>query len=152
MLIGNIIKLAGFFCYALVPQIIRILCFDDPIAPSKLHNTSLLNGFRGLAALALFNPLSGLLCRCSTCRRKDVHPWLIQLPVFRLVSSRQLAVLVFFLVAGYALSYRPLQKLSQLDDSTSQKCLYSGASASVFRRFSGCISPALLLTFMTAFV
>jgi Acyltransferase family len=151
MPMGNIIKLPGCFCYIFVPQIIRTLCFDDRIAPPKLHKTSWLDGFRGLAALAVFN-LHFLVYYADVrpAGGKNIHPWLFQLSVFRLFYSGQLAALVFSLAAGYAISYRSPQLMSRPDDSASQKSLYSGLSASVFRRFFQFYLPCLAITFMAA--
>jgi hypothetical protein len=59
--------------------------------------------------------------------------WLFQAPIFRLFHLETPAVAVFFLVTGYAISYRSLQLMSRLTDPASRKSLYSGLLASVFR-------------------
>jgi peptidoglycan/LPS O-acetylase OafA/YrhL len=145
------IRVPSRFCYAFVPQLIRTLFFNDPIPPAKLHHTSWLDGFRGLAALAVFNlHFFVYFADVRPPGGQNVHPWLFQLPILRLFYSGTLAVLVFFLVAGYAISYRSLQLMSRPTDPTSQKSLYSGLSASVFRRFFRLYLPCLAITFMTA--
>jgi hypothetical protein len=53
--IKKFIRIPSRFCYAFVPQLIRTLFFNDPVPPAKLHHTSWLDGFRGLAALAVCN-------------------------------------------------------------------------------------------------
>jgi hypothetical protein len=69
---GKVLTLPGRFCDAFVPQIIRTLFFHNPIAPPKVHSNSWLDGFRRLAALAVFNPhFSCLLRRCSTSRKES---------------------------------------------------------------------------------
>ena len=145
------IRVPSRFCYAFVPQLIRTLIFNDPIPPAKMHHTSWLDGFRGLAALAVFNlHFFVYYADVRPPGGHNVHPWLFQLPILRLFYSGSLAVLVFFLVAGYAISYRSLQLMSRPTDPTSQKSLYSGLSASVFRRFFRLYLPCLAITFMTA--
>ena len=52
---NTLIRALSRFCYAFVPQVIRTPFFHDRIPPAKQHHTSWLDGFRGLAALAVFN-------------------------------------------------------------------------------------------------
>jgi peptidoglycan/LPS O-acetylase OafA/YrhL len=144
------IRALSCFCYAFVPQVIRTLFFHDRVPPATQHHTSWLDGFRGLAALAVFNLHFFIYYADVTPGGKSVHPWFFQFPIFRLFYSGGLAVLVFFLVAGYAISYRSLQLMSLPTEPTSQKSLYSGLSASMFRRFFRLYLPCLVITFMTA--
>ena len=150
--IGGILTLPRRFCYAFVPQLLRSLLFHDTLPPAKMHTTSWLDGFRGLAAVAVYN-LHFFVYFTDTPTRygKDGnHPWIFQLPILRLAYSGSEAVLVFFLVAGYAISYRSLQLMSRHDDAASQKSLYMGLSASIFRRFFRLYLPCLVITLINA--
>ena len=66
-------------------------------------------------------------------KRSYAHPWLFQLPIFRLSNSGTLAVLVFFLVAGYTNSYRLLQLNVPPYRSSFTKVAIFRLSASVYR-------------------
>ncbi len=149
---GGTLTIVRRFGYAFVPQLLRSILFNDALPHAKIHTTSWLDGFRGLAALAVYN-LHFFVYYTDTKTpygEDDNHLWIFQLPILRLFYAGSEAVLVFFLVAGYAISYRSLQLMSRPDDAASQKSLYFGLSASIFRRFLRLYLPCLVITLISA--
>lgn len=76
----------------------------------------------------------------------DNNKWFMQLPGIRLVVSGHPQVSLFFVVSGYALSYKALKLARQgrLDE------VGSVLASSLFRRHSRLFMPAAAVTFFTA--
>jgi peptidoglycan/LPS O-acetylase OafA/YrhL len=80
------------------------------IRPAKLYPTSYLDGMRGVAAFFVY------LCHCAfqvynvwvSYGRRNTYNFM-QLPWIRLIYDGRGAVSLFFVISGYALSYRLLQ-------------------------------------------
>lgn len=104
----------------------------DMIRPAKLYPTSYLDGIRGLAALFVF------FCHFFYQPFNIAEGWgtgennyhLLKLPFIRLFYQGAPAVCVFFVISGYALSYRPLKFVR----SRSPADFSNAISSLVFRR------------------
>ncbi|KAH8888132.1 hypothetical protein GQ53DRAFT_768016 [Thozetella sp. PMI_491] len=124
-------------------------------------NTSSLDGLRGYAALAVMNyhilyayqsavfygyGLSHTAAlQCARPDDVDAHNrWLHQLPVVRLVYTGTWPISVFFVISGFALSYKPLAE-SQNSFSSS----VSATASSLLRRPFRLFGPPILATFVT---
>ena len=99
-----------------------------PNKQEKLHNTAYLDGMRGLAAFAVF------LCHLSYGTwdtghvygagepgEKSANTYLLQLPIIRLFYSGPPMVAIFFVISGYALSYKPLKQMRNRKRRRSQR-------------------------------
>ena len=118
----------------------------------ELHPSAWLDGLRGTAALfVVFHHTS----RAWFSDRAfagwgsggdNLNQYLIQLPILRIIVSGYPQIAIFFVISGYALSYKPM------------KLLHSGRSSefldslamSVFRRHTRLFLPAAGVMFCTA--
>ncbi|KAL0938994.1 hard surface induced protein [Colletotrichum truncatum] len=141
------IKYPKAFLLALVPSFLHP---SDPNKPPKpLHPTSWLDGLRGVAAFLVVCHHWSLLTftnRIHAGYGADAQPLFIQLPIIRLVVSGFWAVCVFFVISGFALSYKPLKLLKQkrvVDFAIA-------AASSAFRRYIRIFGPPMVTTFIIA--
>ncbi|KAG9254587.1 acyltransferase family-domain-containing protein [Emericellopsis atlantica] len=113
---------------------------------AKLHPTAYLDGIRGLAALFVY------FCHYSYQAFTVAEGWgcdvtnynLLKLPFLRLWYQGPAAVCVFFVISGYALSYRPLKLIRSHDMSG----LASTMGSLTFRRWFRLFIPPIISTFM----
>ncbi|KAK5946136.1 hypothetical protein PMZ80_000276 [Knufia obscura] len=129
---------------------------DHNVKQEKLHSTAYLDGMRGVAAFAVF------LCHLSYGTFDITHTWgagepgqpsenlyFLQLPIIRLFYSGPPMVAIFFVVSGYALSYKPLQQMRSRDFEG----LMGTVSSSLFRRalrlFLPCFASTLIVVCLT---
>lgn len=95
----------------LVPSFLQGRQAREQICPAKLAPTAYLDGIRGLAALFVF------FCHYFYQAFTIAKSWgtgadnyhFLKLPIVRLWYQGPPAVCVFFVISGYALSYRPLK-------------------------------------------
>ncbi|KAI1357304.1 acyltransferase family-domain-containing protein [Xylaria arbuscula] len=114
--------------------------------PSALHRqrpTAWLDGLRGVAAVFVVLHHMSLIWFSW-----DIHngwnTWndhFIQLPIIRLSISGPANVMLFFVISGYALSWKPLN-LIQISEHTK---MYQGLASSIFRRHSRLFLPAVII-------
>ncbi|CAK7204227.1 hypothetical protein SEUCBS139899_006981 [Sporothrix eucalyptigena] len=120
--------------------------------PKKLHPTAWLDGLRGVAAFFVVWHHASLLWFSWDIHR-GYHSensartnWLIQLPILRLVVSGPPHVAVFFVISGYALSYKPLRLSRQGRHTEAGEAIHS----SVFRRHTRLFLMPALISFIAA--
>ncbi|CAK7226425.1 hypothetical protein SCUCBS95973_006195 [Sporothrix curviconia] len=134
----------------LVPSFLQPV---DPNAPmKKMHPTAWLDGMRGMATFfVVWNHSSVAWFNWHIHNgygiNKDEH-WLIQLPFLRLIISGPPQVALFFVISGYALSYKPL-KLSRMGRFADA---YKAIASSSFRRWPRLFFMPIIITFITAFM
>ncbi|KAG6007041.1 hypothetical protein E4U21_006401 [Claviceps maximensis] len=95
----------------LVPSFLQGRLAREQLCPAKLAPTAYLDGIRGLAALFVF------FCHYFYQAFTIAKSWgtgednyhFLKLPIIRLWYQGPPAVCVFFVISGYALSYRPLK-------------------------------------------
>jgi len=114
----------------------------------KLLPTAHLDGMRGLAAFCVF------ICHMSYAvfvvtygfgqGEPGANPYLFQLPIIRLFYSGPPMVAIFFIISGYALSYKPLKQMR----SRQFEGLLHTLSSSVFRRGLRLYVPCFVSTFL----
>jgi len=116
----------------------------------KSHpDTRWIDGLRGLASVAV----------CMSHLLGGIHPdlyfsygdgisrsksWL-KLPIIRLFHSGDAAVAIFFLISGYAISFRPLRRAH----CQQRNALLSELGSSAFRRAGRLLLPTLAASFAT---
>lgn len=134
------------FLAFLVPSFLQGRHAREQICPAKLHPTAYLDGMRGLAALTVFFChffYQGLFIARSWGDGED--NWeIFKLPIIRLWYQGPAAVCVFFVISGYALSYRPtklIRKAAFGDFATTMSSL-------AFRRGIRLYLPTAISTLM----
>ena len=146
---SSVLKSVRRLTYAFVPQLPRTRIFDDPSPPSRIYPTSWLDGLRGLAALCVFNfhYLFAYGDMASKPWGDSKHRWLVELPIIRLPYLGLPMVNIFFIVAGYVISLKPLQ-LMHSNTSVSREKLLQTICSSVFRRFFRLYLPVVASTML----
>ena len=137
----------GFLC-AFLPSFVADLAKPREDRPVRVvHPTSYLDGLRGLAAVAVF------LYHFTDYNHKYFLPaWgaegssPLQLPYVRVIYSGIPMVHIFFVISGFALSYRPLKELH----SRNVELCHALVASSIFRRPIRLFVPCLVLTFINA--
>jgi peptidoglycan/LPS O-acetylase OafA/YrhL len=117
--------------------------------PTRITETTYLNGVRGLASLLVFcqhiaTDYGGWIHRGYGSGGGD---YFIQLPYIRLLISGRFMVAIFFVLSGYVLSYKPLQ-LSRKHENRSP--LYDNLASGIFRRAPRLFLPVLPVMLITA--
>ncbi len=119
-------------------------------APRRLHPTSWLDGMRGVAALLVVAHHSCMLGFGDHIRRGygsgPDEVWVMQLPILRLLYAGPPQVTLFYVISGYALSYKPL-KLARSRRFTDA---YAAISSSAFRRWPRLFLMPIVVTFVSA--
>jgi peptidoglycan/LPS O-acetylase OafA/YrhL len=110
----------------------------------KLHPTAWLDGLRGVAALCVVITHSILIWRLDLFQIQEGHRLsFIEWPIIRLLFSGGAMVSLFFIISGYALSYRPLK----LIQAREQKALLPSLASSVLRRWMRLYIPTFVSLF-----
>lgn len=133
----------GFF---LVPSFLQGRHAREQIRPARLSPTAYLDGMRGLAALFVF------FCHYFYQAFIIAEGWgagetnynFLKLPFIRLWYQGPPAVCLFFVISGYALSYRPLK----LVRSRSSTDFSNAISSLVFRRGIRLYLPTAISTLL----
>lgn len=130
----------------LVPSFLQGRHAREQIRPAKLAPTAYLDGMRGLAALFVYFChyfyQAFTIAKGWGANENQYH--FLKLPFIRLFYQGPPAVCVFFVISGYALSYRPLK----LVRSRNTKDFSTTISSLVFRRFIRLYLPTAISTLM----
>ncbi|EFX06163.1 hard surface-induced protein [Grosmannia clavigera kw1407] len=133
--------------------IVFVPSFLQPSGPGsarKLHPSAWLDGLRGIAAFLVVWHHASLLWFSWSIHRgygsSENDNRLIQLPFLRLVVSGRPQVAIFFVVSGYALSYKPLKLARQGRHSEAGEAIHS----SVFRRHPRLFIMPVVVSFVAA--
>jgi hypothetical protein len=116
------------------------------IRPAKLHPTSYLDGMRGTAAFSVF--IFHLLYSPFVTERgwgaSNKYYDFVRLPIIRLPYQGSIGVSIFFVISGYALSYRPikLMRAGKMLDG------YQSLTSTLLRRWARLFLPTAASTFM----
>jgi peptidoglycan/LPS O-acetylase OafA/YrhL len=118
----------------------------DPGTYKRLHPTAWLDGIRGLAAFLVF------LDHLSYSTHDVYTAWgaegrnheFLKLPFVRFIYNGAAMVAIFFVVSGYALSYKPVRQMRNAE----WEPLMQTFSSSVFRRAARLYLPCLASTLM----
>ncbi|KAL2106182.1 hypothetical protein VUR80DRAFT_7103 [Thermomyces stellatus] len=130
--------------------------------PPRLHPTSYLDGLRGLAACAVFAyhytdyNHKPFLPHYGNNNPEEMGSSYLQLPYIRLLYSGTPMVHIFFVISGFALSFRPLRTLysscsaAGAPDAQAIAKAHSILASSAFRRPFRLFLPPMITTLLTA--
>lgn len=139
------------YILALLPSFLLPLFGQS--TPRKLHPTSYLDGLRGFAALfVVFDHIKlqwpGRFASMDLGFHSTPDPsqssLLIQFPIVRILYNGQGMVAIFFVVSGYALSYKPLKLIRKRDSAA----LLDSMASMIFRRHMRLYLPLIFTTFI----
>ena len=139
----EICKRCGWF---FVPSFLRGSEARGIILPTKLHPTAYLDGMRGLAAFCVF------IAHWSYLVHRIGLGWgvfghfhdILRLPIIRLWYQGSPHVCLFFVISGYALSYRSVKLLRS---GKTFEC-YQALGSTLFRRYARLFLPTAASTLM----
>ncbi|CAK7274915.1 hypothetical protein SEPCBS119000_006417 [Sporothrix epigloea] len=143
---GTYEKLGAF--KVLVPSFLQPV---DPNAPiKKMHPTAWLDGMRGVASFfVVCTHISVVWFNWHIHNGYGMNEhehWLIQLPFLRLAISGPPHVATFFIISGYALSYKPI-KLSRMGRFVEAN---DAIASSAFRRWPRLFFMPMVISFIVA--
>ncbi|KAF5025208.1 hypothetical protein F66182_2674 [Fusarium sp. NRRL 66182] len=134
------------FAWFFVPSYLQGRHVRDQIRTAKLSPTAYLDGMRGVAALVVlfchFFYQAFVIAKGWGC--DGDHYNILKLPILRLWFQGPPAVCLFFVISGYALSYRPLKLIR----SRSTQDFSTTMSSLVFRRGIRLYLPTAISTLM----
>lgn len=134
----------------LIPSFLQGPEARQQIRPAEVSQTAYLDGLRGLAALFVFF--------CHLCFMGFWVGWgwgsngenyyFLKLPFIRLWAEGSGAVALFFVISGYALSYRPIKLIRAGNNADLQVALSSQTFRRAFRLFLPTIASTFLVVCM----
>ncbi|GAB7354011.1 hypothetical protein MBLNU459_g4601t1 [Dothideomycetes sp. NU459] len=133
--------------FFLLPTFVQSRVRPSPPGSSKpLHPTAFLDGMRGLAALfVFFYHLSYSSHDVLTAYGADGSNYeFLKLPFVRFFYTGPAMVAIFYVVSGYALSYKPVRQMRSRD----WKGLMHTISSSILRRAIRLYLPCVVSTLM----
>lgn len=130
----------------LIPSFLQGRHAREQIRPAHLSPTAYLDGMRGLAALVVFfcHYFYQAFIIAEGWGAGETNYHLLKLPFIRLFYQGPPAVCLFFVISGYALSYRPLK----LVRSRAPADLATAISSLVFRRGIRLYLPTAISTLL----
>jgi len=149
LVIPSLLRIALFsFIHSLIPSFFRRL---DPNAKAKLHPTAYLDGVRGVAAFIVF--IYHFLSDWFPALRYGYgsgpeYMNILQMPFIRIFYQGRGMVTIFFIVSGYALSYKALRQMRAAQYSA----LLDSLASSTFRRGMRLFIPTTFTTFISCLV
>lgn len=117
----------------------------DVEAPKSIHPTAWLDGMRGIAALLvhvyhLSYSTHDVMTAWTPTGKRDF----LRLPLIRFFYNGHFMVSIFFVLSGYALSYKPVKQIRKGDIQP----MLEGLASSVFRRWLRLYLPCFFSTLM----
>ncbi|THW49628.1 hypothetical protein D6D25_04172 [Aureobasidium pullulans] len=145
----SLLPLSKRFLLFLVPTFIQHRLYPELVKPERLHPSAYLDGMRGLAALfVFFYHLSysshDVLTAYGGTGKPDEHREFLKLPFVRFVYTGPAMVSIFYVVSGYALSYKPVKLMR----NKSWKELLHTLSSATFRRAIRLYLPCFVSTLL----
>ncbi|KAK4100675.1 hypothetical protein N658DRAFT_516491 [Parathielavia hyrcaniae] len=138
------------FLRPILPSFVADALFPEHRPTWRLHPTSYLDGLRGIAAMIVFvchyteNNFHALVRSYGLGDPETAPSSWIQLPFLRVVFSGRPMVHIFFVISGFALSYKPVLALHARDLDR----FYAALASSTFRRAFRLFGPCVVSTFM----
>lgn len=136
---------------ALIPSfVIQLFNSESQHKPHRLYPTSYLDGLRGIAAVIVFfchyteENHKYMLPSFHIQQHDDISPSPLQFPFLRILYSGRPMVHIFFVISGFALSYKPLKELRTRNFSG----FHAALSSSAFRRPLRLCGPPIVSTIL----
>lgn len=130
---------------------------EGDLRPRRTHSTGYLDGLRGLAALSVFffhttntvydqvkYSYGAPVTEADASKGYGPNLHVLQLPIVRVLYAGPLAVSIFFIVSGFALSIKPVKLMRSRDESG----LLTTLQSAVFRRPLRLFLPCFVSTFI----
>jgi hypothetical protein len=142
------IKRSSFFLLpTFIQTTIRPLDQSKPSRP--IHPTAWLDGMRGIASCLVFIfHISYATHDVATAWAPDAKQDFLRLPIIRFFYHGPAMVSIFFVLSGYALSYKPVKQMR----SGETDALLRGLSSSVLRRGMRLYLPCIASTLMIVMI
>ncbi|CAD0081628.1 unnamed protein product [Aureobasidium vineae] len=146
---SDLIPSSKRFLFFLLPTFIQTKLYPDLLRPVRLHPSAYLDGMRGLAALFVFfyhfsYSSHDVLTAFAGTGKPDEHREFLKLPFIRFIYTGPAMVSIFYVVSGYALSYKPVKLMR----NKSWKDLLHTLSSATFRRAVRLYLPCFASTLM----
>ncbi|KAG9671125.1 hypothetical protein KCU99_g8318, partial [Aureobasidium melanogenum] len=137
------------FLFFLLPTFVQHRLYPELNKPERLHPSGYLDGMRGLAALFVFfyhfsYSSHDVLTAYGGTGKPDEHREFLKLPFIRFIYTGPAMVSIFYVVSGYALSYKPVKLMR----NKSWKDLLHTLSSATFRRAIRLYLPCFASTLM----
>ncbi|KAH0364235.1 hypothetical protein KCU65_g6910, partial [Aureobasidium melanogenum] len=136
----------------LLPSFLHLASSDtstDTETPKSVHPTAWLDGMRGVAALLVY------IYHLSYSTHDVMTAWtptgkrdFLRLPFIRFFYNGHFMVSIFFVLSGYALSYKPVKQIRNGE----LQALREGLASSVFRRGMRLYLPCFVSTLIIVLV
>ncbi|KAG9884437.1 hypothetical protein KCU98_g20324, partial [Aureobasidium melanogenum] len=130
----------------LLPSFLHFASSSEPTderLPKPVHPTAWLDGMRGIAALLVYvYHLSYSTHDVDTAWTYDGKQGFLRLPLIRFFYDGHFMVAIFFVLSGYALSYKPVKQIRKQE----MQPLLEGLASSVFRRWMRLFLPCFVST------
>ncbi|KAI6247852.1 O-acetyltransferase PaAT-1 [Erysiphe necator] len=135
----------------ILPSFIQCQLFSSTSKPQKLHQTSYLDGLRGVASFIVFmghytEENIGWFCEPYGLYEDGAASSPLQLPFVRVLYSARPMVHIFFVISGLVLAYKPLTYIHSQQLLALENCL----SSSIFRRAIRLFLPSFIALIFTA--
>ncbi|KAI4715774.1 hypothetical protein E4T48_08021 [Aureobasidium sp. EXF-10727] len=146
---SDLLPLLKRFLFFLLPTFVQIKLYPDLLKPERLHPSAYLDGMRGLAALFVFfyhfsYSSHDVLTAFAGTGKPDEHREFLKLPFIRFIYTGPAMVSIFYVVSGYALSYKPVKLMRK----KSWNDLLHTLSSATFRRAIRLYLPCFVSTLM----
>lgn len=132
----------------LLPSFLHFAASDtvtDEKASKSTHPTAWLDGMRGVAALLVYiYHLSYSTHDVDTAWTFEGKQGFLRLPLIRFFYNGHYMVAIFFVLSGYALSYKSVKQIRKQETQP----LLEGLASSVFRRWMRLFLPCFVSTLM----
>ena len=114
-----------------------------------LHSTAWLDGLRGVAAFfVVFAHAGNVFYPWHRHGWSSENPHFFELPIVRLFYSGASMVSIFFVISGYAVSFKPLLLVGKNETSK----VFDSLASSTFRRGIRLFMPCAVIAFLCAWV
>jgi hypothetical protein len=136
------------FSFALLPSFVQNKIRPSTKPQKPLHPTGFLDGMRGVAAFLVI--VFHLVVCCYDAKHgyasgdHGEHREFFKLPFIRIIYAGPTMVSIFFVVSGYALSYKPVKLMR----SKNWQSLSQSLASSIFRRAIRLFLPCIVSTFL----
>lgn len=143
--ISLLVRQLGFF---LLPSFVQTRLRPDHSSIRRLHQTAWLDGMRGLAAFLVCIDHLSYSCHDTYTAwgaTKRGNKEFLKLPLVRFFYTGAFMVAVFFVISGYALSYKPVKLMRTGAWADLQQTFASSVFRRALRLYLPCVASTLII-------